>query len=331
MTAATRICAEQDCPQPPNRPNQPLCPKHYRERQDGAISRCSDCQVTYKSTKYQVCGSCYRSQGSSPESGGGWDTALQEPAVPQSLPTRNDVWAIKTVRQNMVQHRDLCTNREDNTIQYLVDPLLKGLGWDTSDPAQVVREYAPTGKKWRGNHNRVDVALFVDSEPIVFIEVKRLDREFRDEYMHQLNDYASNMNSGFAVLTNGQYWLISYVTGGVPQPRGTVNIMDGSAKEAARKLNEFIGKTAIVNARRPPPTRPPTTEQIMEALRNYRGLEAQRRRKPAFTIFNDETISLIAESKPTSTNELQSIKGVGPKTLERHREAILKIVAGRMD
>ncbi len=327
MNAATRICAEQDCNQPPNRPNQPLCYDDYLKLRDGTISLCSDCQVTYKPVECPVCRNCYRRQRSSHESGRGWGTALQEPAVPQSLPTRNDVRAIKTVRKNMVRHWELCINREDNTIQYLVDPLLKGLGWDTSDPAQVVREYAPTGKKWHGNHNRVDVALFVDSEPIVFIEVKRLDREFRDEYMHQLNDYAFNMNSGFAVLTNGQYWLISYVTGGVPQPRGTLNIMDGSAKEAAGKLNEFIGKTAIVNARR----LPPTSEQIMEALRNYRGREAQRRRRPAFTIFSDATIALIAEWKPANSSELQSIKGVGPTILRQHGEAILGMVAGRME
>jgi hypothetical protein len=248
MTAATRICAEQDCNQPTNRPNQPLC----RD--------------------------CYQRQCSNRESGRGWETALQEPAVPQSLPTRNDVRAIKTVRKNMVRHWELCINREDNTIQYLVDPLLKGLGWDTSDPAQVVREYAPTGKKWHGNHNRVDVALFVDSEPIVFIEVKRLDREFRDEYMHQLNDYASNMDSGFAVLTNGQYWLISYVTGGVPQPCGTVNIMDGSAKEAARKLNEFIGKTA--DGRRKPSTAYQSVETVYQRA-NYGGSQRLSRTRSA--------------------------------------------------
>ena len=341
MTTAVRICDEQDCPQPTNRLHQPLCYNHYLELVDGMISLCSDCQVTYKPAEYPVCRSCYQRQrggirqSSIRESGGSWDTAFQ---VQNPTPPPEVVEVVETtVRRNIQQHRDLCTNHETNTIQYLVMPLLQGLGWDIFDPAQVVREYAPTGKRWYGNNSRVDVALFVDREPIVFIEAKRLDRGYDQQYMDQLKDYASHMDSGFAVLTNGQYWLISYVTSGIPQPLGIVNIMDGSVKEAAGELNEFIGK-AMVSARRLAPTRAsmqsarsPTTEQITDDLKNYRNREAQRRRRPPFTIFNDETIVLIAERKPANTAELQSIKGVGSTTLKQHGAAILEIVAGRIE
>ena len=335
MTAITRVCAEQDCPYPSNRPDQPLCYCDYLKLKDDTISLCSDCQVTYKTVGYSICRNCYRRQGDVPrqscirESGGSWETALQP------CP---DVKAVETVRQNIEQHRDLCTNHETNTIQYLVLPLLEGLGWDSKNPDQVVREYAPTGKKWRGNHKKVDVALFAGGQPIVFVEVKRLDREFRSEYMDQLKDYASNMDSGFAVLTNGQYWLISSVTDGVPQPRRTVDILKGSAEETARELNELIGKTAMANARRSTPIAPRATswstglltrEQITDALKDYRGREAQRRRRPVFTIYSDETIALIVKERPTNTAELRSIKGIGPTILRQHGAAILKILAGQ--
>ena len=320
MTADTRKCGEQDCPNPTSRPNHPLCRDHYLKRRDGAISLCSDCEVTYKPSKHRLCRDC--KQSSISESGPSWETGLQQTTV--SPPTQSDVRAVETVRQNIAQHRELCTNHETNTTQYLVVPLLEGLGWDSRNPAQVVQEYAPKGKRWHGNHKKVDVALFADDNPIVFIEVKRLDREFRDEYMDQLKDYATNMVSGFAVLTNGQYWLISYVTDGASQPRETVDILKGSAEEVARTFSTIIGKTAIVDASRSTPTR----KQITDALKKYRRREAQRRRSPAFTIFSDETIALIAESKPISTDELQSVKGIGSTTLGQHGAAILKIVSG---
>ena len=193
------------------------------------------------------------------------------------------------------------------------------------------------GRKWyRRTPKRVDIALLSGGDPAVFIEVKRLNRDYDPDYMDQLKDYASNMDSGTAVLTNGRYWLISTVTDGVSQHRLTVDVMEGSAESVAKTLNGAIGRTAIAaDARRGPPAaqlvRPLTSEQITDALKDYRGREAQQRRRLAFTIFSDATIALIAERKPANTAELQSIKGVGPTILRQHGEAILKIVAGRME
>lgn len=334
LTTATRICGEQDCNNPTSRPNHPLCYDDYLELRAGSIRLCSDCQVTYQPAKHLVCRDCYQRQHSSPESGtsgGGesWDTALQQSPGPP--PSQSDVKAIKTVRLNIDQHRERCTNHETNTTQYLVVPLLEGLGWDSKDPTQVVLEYASEGKRWHGNFKKVDIALFAGDVPIVFIEVKRLDRDYDPRYMEQLKDYASNMNSAFAVLTNGRYWLVSYVTDGVLQPRITVDVLKGSAEEVARTLSTAIGKTAMVNAGLsiPPPTKSPICKRITDALKKYRGREAQRRRIPPFTIFSDETIALIAEKKPTSNKQLQSVKGVGPTILKQHGAAILKIVTGQ--
>ena len=335
MNAATRICAEQDCNQPPNRPNQPLCYDDYLELRDGTISLCSDCQVMYKPAEHPVCRNCYRRQRSSHESGRGWGTAQSKPASPP-LPARL-VKAVELVRRNISDHEDACVNNETNTTQYLVEPMLTGLGWDIHNPALVIKEYRVEGKKRFRRNIRVDIALLGDDRrPFAFIEVKRLDRDYDPRYMGQLEGYASHMDSGVAVLTNGRHWLISNVTDGVSQPHRTVNILDGSAESVAEQLNSELGRAMIAGSIQSatPPVRvarpsPPTSAQIMEALRNYR--EAQRQGRPAFTIFNDETIALIAERKPANTAKLQSIKGVGPTTLRQHGEAILGMVAGRME
>ena len=333
MIAATLICTEQDCNQPKNRPNQPLCYDDYLELRDGTISLCSDCQVTYKPAKYQLCRDCNQKQPSGPESGEGWDLASRPP------PPAELVEAVELVSRNISEHADACVNNETNTTQYLVEPMLIGLGWDIYNPDLVIKEYRVEGKKRFRRNIRVDIALLGDDcRPFAFIEVKRLDRDYDPRYMGQLEGYASHMDSGIAVLTNGRHWLISNVTDGVSQPHRTVNILDGSAESVAEQLNRVLGRAMIAGSIQSatPPVRvarpsacPPTSAQIMEALRNYR--EAQRQGRPAFTIFNDETIALIAERKPANTAELQSIKGVGPTTLRQHGEAILKIVAGRME
>ena len=295
-----RICAEQDCNKPSNRPDQPLCYDDYQAFRDwGSISLCFDCEVTYKPAECSVCRNCYRAR------------------------------AVETVRWNINRYWGLCTNHETNTIDYLVTPLLEGLGWNPKNPGEIVREYPPTGKRWDGRYKKVDVALFEGKNPKVFIEAKRLDRDLGDpQYMDQLERYAYSMCGGFAVLTNGQHWQIyEVIEGRLRSNLLNADILNGSDESVADQLNGVIGRTAVAARRW---ARQPTSEQITDALKSYRNREAKSRRTPAYNIFIDATIARIAERKPTNIAELQSIKGVGSTTLKQHGEAILEIVAGRM-
>ena len=82
------------------------------------------------------------------------------------------------VRRNMTAHESACVNNEANTIQFLIMPMLRGLGWNDDDPAQVIREYKPAGKRRYGQSMAVDIALLDHGVPKVFVEAKRLDREY---------------------------------------------------------------------------------------------------------------------------------------------------------
>ena len=330
----TTICAGQDCNQPTNRPYQPLCDDDYLKLRDETISLCSDCQVVYKPAEYLVCRDCYQRQRSNRESGVGWDRAPSETASPP--PPAGLVKAVELVRRNISEHADACANNETSTTQYLVEPVLKGLGWDIYNPDLVIKEYRVEGKKRSHRNIRVDIALLRDDlRPFAFIEVKRLDRDYDQRYMGQLEDYASHMDSGIAVLTNGRHWLISHVIGGVLQPHQTMDIQEGCAESVAEQFEQVLGRKTIaagsIQSATPPlrVARPPTSAQITDALKDYRGREAQLRRRRAFTIFSDATIALISERKPANSAEVQSIKGVGTTTLRQHGEAILKIVEGQ--
>jgi DNA helicase-2/ATP-dependent DNA helicase PcrA len=67
-------------------------------------------------------------------------------------------------------------------------------------------------------------------------------------------------------------------------------------------------------------------EELFERLRAWRKARADEEDVPAFVVFTDATLQLIAEQRPTSPAALLRISGVGPAKLERYGEALLEVV-----
>ena len=61
-------------------------------------------------------------------------------------------------------------------------------------------------------------------------------------------------------------------------------------------------------------------EELFERLRVWRKERADEESVPAFVVFTDATLQLIAELRPTSAAGLLRISGVGPAKLERYGE-----------
>lgn len=87
----------------------------------------------------------------------------------------------------------------------VVLPILRSLGWDDADPAQIVPEFSiPNG--------RVDFALFAGiRQPSVFIEVKGVGRAGSGD--KQLFEYAFHQGVPICVLTDGREWSFYYPPG----------------------------------------------------------------------------------------------------------------------
>ena len=333
LTAATRICGHQDCNERTSRPNHPLCYEHYQDFQEEFIDECPNCSEVYKPADYPVCRICYTKEGQPSqrtESGDhrqpqnddrGWN---QQPYLEDKETAPLAVKAVQRVRKNMKEHPKECENHESNTTQYLVEPMLWGLSWDVFDPSQVIKEFKPAGKRPWGQAIAVDIALFEEGVPKVFIEVKRLDRDYDPDYKAQLDKYAYYLDEGIAGLTNGKFWKVHRVVNGDTEHLITIPIAEGDAESVAEKLNNAIGRDAISDSN-PKPTDP---ETIAENLRKYREREATRRNHPAYTILKDETINLIATQRPADLHQLGDIKGVGPSTIDQHGAAIITIVRG---
>ena len=69
----------------------------------------------------------------------------------------------------------------------------------------------------------------------------------------------------------------------------------------------------------------PADAALFDSLRQWRAAEANREKKPAFTVFADKTLREIATSRPAGLHELKRVSGVGPAKLERYGDAVVAI------
>ena len=109
--------------------------------------------------------------------------------------------AIALVNLRIQNHRQDLQANETRTRVALIDPLLKALGWDTSDPRIVTPEYDVSGK-------RADYALLGDDgTPIIFLEAKKLGEPLSNN-RSQILAYASELGIKYPALTNGNEWEV---------------------------------------------------------------------------------------------------------------------------
>ena len=224
------ICGDQDCPRPPNRPGQPLCLEHFRAFQAGDIDKCLNCSGTYKPSGYPKCRACNQlnrrvagdaqvreQRNEYVDDSKGWNQQPEpEPAAkaPLEVARAGQPRSQKTSPPT----NKACENHETSTIQYLIMPMLKGLGWDTN----IILPKWLNGISSRPAGNAtvrllpMDVALMYKGSPVAFIEAKRLDREYTDDlHGQQLSKYAAHLENGKtgganqrAVLALSARWLM---------------------------------------------------------------------------------------------------------------------------
>ena len=113
------------------------------------------------------------------------------------------VETIEMLKSRIQDHRAVLQGNEARTRLSLIDPLLRALGWDISDPEMVRPEYAVGSK-------RADYALLNDQErpPAVVLEAKRLDEQLSPNHRSQVVTYASELGSRYPALTNGDQWEV---------------------------------------------------------------------------------------------------------------------------
>lgn len=88
---------------------------------------------------------------------------------------------------------------EADTVSRVMRFCEDGLGYDGFK--EVSREYAVKG-------TFVDLALKVDGEPRIFVEVKAAGGNLRESHTQQAQNYAANRGVSWVLLTNGVEWIL---------------------------------------------------------------------------------------------------------------------------
>ena len=144
--------------------------------------------------------------------------------------------------------------REDQTRYVIIEPIIRALGWDTSDPKKCYTEYPrPFGGR------RVDYALFREGEladigsgnaiPAIIVEAKKVGTNL-DRRLAQLQRYVRakpSMKEGVAASTDGRIWRFYSVEGRKnlsEEQSETVDILSDNLRRASRTLNLWLKKTA---------------------------------------------------------------------------------------
>ena len=114
---------------------------------------------------------------------------------------------IETLQRRINDHGSSLRENETRTRMALIDPLLRVLGWDVSDPSVVTPEY-------NVGNGRADYALLNrDERPAALIEAKHFSEPLeRTNHQEQVFTYALMQQVRYAGLTDGDRWILDDVS-----------------------------------------------------------------------------------------------------------------------
>lgn len=137
---------------------------------------------------------------------------------------------VESLRARISAHRATLSQSEALTRYALIDPLLRELGWDTSDPTLVVPEY-------RSGSGSADYALLSNGRPAMMVEAKKLGTRLQDAAGQGIQ-YCLIEGTPYFTLTDGAGWEIYETHRPVPIDEKRVvefNLMDPSVAETCLK------------------------------------------------------------------------------------------------
>jgi superfamily II DNA helicase RecQ len=120
-------------------------------------------------------------------------------------------------------------------------------------------------------------------------------------------------------------------------PRNAVTLKGKKPKatkkrdKVAEKQKEYVARIKQTYATQAPTVdtnRDPTPEEadLFERLKAWRRLIANRQGLPPYMIFHDKTLWAVAMSKPTTSEELLALRGVGRGHVDKYGPEILELV-----
>ena len=162
---------------------------------------------------------------------------------------------IKAIRKKITCYENEFRKNEMMTRYALVDPFLREIGWDLSDPRIVVPEegsvktagktdYTMFGNMT--NHPQtlrrlrtIDEAVFPDMPPVIVVEVKRLGAHL-DSVAVKIVHYMETRGARYGVLTDGRKWKIYCVDPSAKAERQRPGGTASEDKDRMAKVNDAV-------------------------------------------------------------------------------------------
>jgi ATP-dependent DNA helicase RecQ len=133
------------------------------------------------------------------------------------------------------------------------------------------------------------------------------------------------------LAVRGEYQTIALTASSSDVLRGQREVMlrkDAATPKPSRAQSRGAsGQTRTGDADPPPEALSPEDEAVFEKLRAWRGATAKEQSVPAYVVFHDATLRLIAVTKPASLAELSDINGIGESKLAKYGQQILDLFA----
>ena len=129
---------------------------------------------------------------------------------------------VESLKKKAVKHNAVLTSNELMTRYVLVDPLLRELGWDLTDPDTVTMEESTPGK------NRTDYKM----GKTMIIEAKHVGKTLKKDMVEK---YLQNSEVQYGVVTNGVQWNI-YVKSKI-SPEYAFNLNDDTKSIISNAIN----------------------------------------------------------------------------------------------
>ncbi|HEV3149694.1 MAG TPA: HRDC domain-containing protein, partial [Acidobacteriaceae bacterium] len=101
-----------------------------------------------------------------------------------------------------------------------------------------------------------------------------------------------------------------------------LSLRERTTRDAPKRKPEKASKNA---AERPPVALTPEGAVLEQRLKEWRLAIAKKDGKPAFFVFGDSVLRLIAHARPTNLTALAAIHGVGAAKLERYGADVCRL------
>ena len=133
------------------------------------------------------------------------EESIEDEDDDQTLVGMDFIEEIRNLSTKIERHKDIIQN-EEMTKTAFVMPFINLLGYDVSDPTEVVPEFTADFGARQGE--KVDYAIFKDDEVIMIVECKKFGTDLSDTHTAQLFRYFSVTPARIAILTDGAlYWF----------------------------------------------------------------------------------------------------------------------------